>query len=260
MENGCLNIEGYGSAKNGAFGPGVRRVYILHYVLSGSGYFKIGSKRYRVLSGQSFITMPDTVVEYFPDKSDPWEYIWVDFSGSESEDFLYKSGFSQSTPVSPKFGDDLLGHFFEICKNCQKNTPAGLVCAKAHLYMIMAFFLEHFPSTSAIKNESAETDEIIKYISNNLHRHSVTVDSISKRFNIDRSTLYRTFMKLFNMSPTEYLYSQRMALAEKLLKNPELSVKAVAHSVSYHNQLYFSKVFKGYCGMSPSQFRKSDKN
>lgn len=260
MENSCLSIEGYGSAKNGAFGPGVRRVYILHYVLCGSGYFKVGSKKYRVLAGQSFITMPDTVAEYYPDKNDPWEYIWVDFLGSEIEDFLYKSGFSLNTPVSPKFGEELSRHFFEINKNCKLNTAAALLCAKAHLYMILSFFLEHFPSDSVLKNQSAETDEILKYISNNLHRHSVTVGSISKRFNIDRSTLYRTFIKMFNMSPTEYLYSQRMALAAKLLKNPELSVKAVAHSVSYHNQLYFSKVFKGFCGMSPTEFRNTLKN
>lgn len=41
-----------------------------------------------------------------------------------------------------------------------------------------------------------------------------------------------------------------------LLKDPNLSMDAIASSVGYSDQFYFSKQFKKNVGMTPSQCRK----
>ena len=54
------------------YGPSVRRKYIIHYVLSGKGYFN-GNM---VKKEQGFLIVPGMHQEYYPDESDPWSFLW----------------------------------------------------------------------------------------------------------------------------------------------------------------------------------------
>ena len=50
-----------------------------HYVVKGAGTFN-GT---RVTAGMGFIFRLNEVVEYGPDKSDPWEYYWITMTGED---------------------------------------------------------------------------------------------------------------------------------------------------------------------------------
>lgn len=49
--------------------------------------------------------------------------------------------------------------------------------------------------------------------------------------------------------------SENMVQACILLKNTDLPVRMVAHSVSYIDPLYFSRIFHQKMGVSPSEYR-----
>ena len=64
-------------------GPEFRTQYIIHYIIHGSGYFVCEGKKHRITAGQSFVIRPFTEIQYYPDKEDPWEYTWIEFTGKE---------------------------------------------------------------------------------------------------------------------------------------------------------------------------------
>jgi len=71
-----LNILSIGYSSDASvtrFGPGVRNLYIIHYVLSGKGYFNGNT----VGTGEGFLISPNTVEHYYPDENDPWEFLWL---------------------------------------------------------------------------------------------------------------------------------------------------------------------------------------
>lgn len=72
---------------------------------------------------------------------------------------------------------------------------------------------------------------------------------------VERSYLYRLFKEATGMSVSAYVTAFRIERACELLKRSELSVKAVAYSVGYHDQLYFSKVFKKATTFTPSEYK-----
>ncbi|MDE6055847.1 MAG: AraC family transcriptional regulator, partial [Lachnospiraceae bacterium] len=45
-----------------------------------------------------------------------------------------------------------------------------------------------------------------------------------------------------------------------LLKSTDLSIRVVAHSVSYVDPLYFSRIFHQKMGVTPTEYRKTNKN
>ena len=48
-----------------------------------------------------------------------------------------------------------------------------------------------------------------------------------------------------------------MKEAQLLLKNTDNPIQSIAFSVGYHDEKYFSRLFKKVTGLSPSEYRKS---
>ena len=67
------------------FGPSVRSVFVLTYIISGKGYYEVNNKTYTLTAGDSFLIYPGIKVKYYPDENDKWEYIWIDFNGDKVE-------------------------------------------------------------------------------------------------------------------------------------------------------------------------------
>ena len=58
------------------WGPGIRDHYLIHYIISGKGFYKIGKRTYELQAGDSFLVYPNTEVVYYAAETDPWEYAW----------------------------------------------------------------------------------------------------------------------------------------------------------------------------------------
>ena len=76
---------------------------------------------------------------------------------------------------------------------------------------------------------------------------------------ISRSHLYRLFMDHISISPNEYLTRHRIQKAVALLETGRFSVGEVAYSTGFSDQLYFSRVFKKYQGVPPSQYLSKER-
>ena len=62
--------------------------FSLHFVLGGKGVYKINGKTYYLKRGDLFTLFAGEDVEYYPDREDPWEYIYIDFIGTKAIYFL----------------------------------------------------------------------------------------------------------------------------------------------------------------------------
>ena len=67
------------------------------------------------------------------------------------------------------------------------------------------------------------------------------------------SALYK---EIFGISPKADLLKCRMELAENMLRYSNLSVSAIARECGFESIYYFSKYFKAYHGVAPSEYIK----
>ena len=82
--NPLLSITSIGFARDPQvtrFGPGQRDLYIIHFILSGRGYFN-GTLLH---AGQGFLVSPSMLEEYHPLSTDPWEFLWIISSDPKME-------------------------------------------------------------------------------------------------------------------------------------------------------------------------------
>lgn len=88
---------------------------------------------------------------------------------------------------------------------------------------------------------------------------SLSVDTFAEKMGYGRTTFYKKVKKLTGKTPNDYVKSCRMEKALELLKDEKLSVAEVAYKVGISDPFYFSKSFKNYFGISPTQYRKGEK-
>ncbi len=79
---------------------------------------------------------------------------------------------------------------------------------------------------------------------------------IAEMVSVGRTTLFGRIKKITGMPPNKYILKKRMEVALQLLKESNLNVSEIGCKVGIDDSAYFYRVFKGYYGMSPSQYRK----
>ncbi|MFD5240770.1 AraC family transcriptional regulator [Streptomyces tendae] len=82
-----------------------------------------------------------------------------------------------------------------------------------------------------------------------------TVASLAGRAGVSRALFAKRFTEVMGRPPLAYLTECRMADAEALLTDTDLSIARIARSVGYADAFGFSAAFKRHKGLSPSTLR-----
>lgn len=108
-----------------------------------------------------------------------------------------------------------------------------------------------------LESESADTviKKAQKYILQNLDQ-PLSRDDIAAHVYVSSGYLGRIFKRETGISLSEYIYNERMKLAEKMLEQSELYVTSIALNVGFSNFPYFSTQFKKFSGLTPVEYRK----
>jgi signal transduction histidine kinase/DNA-binding response OmpR family regulator len=81
-----------------------------------------------------------------------------------------------------------------------------------------------------------------------------SVEELSDEVNMSRMQLHRKLKALTDQSPGEFLRKFRLERAKQMLSVPGMQVSEVCYKVGFNNLSNFSKVFKEFTGVTPSEF------
>jgi len=99
---------------------------------------------------------------------------------------------------------------------------------------------------------------VIRFIRENL-RQDFTVESLADKACMSKSHFFKCFKNTFGVSPIEYVNSERIKKAKKLLMDPRKSLADVCFAVGFNNLSYFIRQFKKHEQLTPTQFRRAAK-
>ena len=119
---------------------------------------------------------------------------------------------------------------------------------------LRAFFSREPLAEPPAESYSPEVEQALSYIRNNYSR-KISLASVSEHVGLSSGYLCRIFKEETGISINTHINQLRMARAEELLKDRNSYIKEVAISVGFEDQLYFSRLFKRYYGVTPSEYR-----
>ena len=241
------------------FGPAVRDIYILEYVIKGKGYFKVEDTLIELNAGQGFLICPDLLTHFSADDKDPWSYLWIGFRGNKAAQYLEEAGFTNKNQVFNFNNIELVEKYFSSMFEGGNLNKGKTIYWQAHLLLLLSMHKEAL-STENLNNKKIDMKEIymkkaieymkLKYV------HKITIQDVAHNTGIDSKYLCKIFNKYLNCSPQSFLLNIRIERACELLKYKSLSIAEIARSVGYEDQFLFSKMFKKVKNIAPTEYRK----
>ncbi|GGH08608.1 helix-turn-helix domain-containing protein [Sphingobacterium alkalisoli] len=120
--------------------------------------------------------------------------------------------------------------------------------------------IEVTPSSITINSLDEElVQKALQSVERNMDNPQYGVEDLGKDIGLSRGHLYRKLQSITGQSPADFIRAIRLKRAAQLLRDSQLHVTEIAYMVGFNAQKYFNKHFKDTFGITPSEYRNSDK-
>lgn len=228
--------------------------YTLHFVVSGKGYLLVNGKTIPVYPHEVFVLNDQTPFSYYPDKDDPWEYVFFEFGGPLAKHYVANADFSLEKIKKPcRHPQRVLTLLSDAFKKTGKTLSYFRV---ASLFFTILDYVCQPEAQTEFFCEPNFLEEVKHFIRLKYLNSDFNVEYLCSSMHISHSHLCRIFKQSENMSPIAYINRLKMARAEELLENTAMSVLEVSSASGFREYEYFLRLFKRMHGVSPTAYRK----
>lgn len=243
-----------------SYGPASRPNYIIHYIMDGKGIYQVGEKKYKLSKGQGFLIEPEELTFYQADQEEPWSYLWVGVGGTGARKFIQDIGLNSQQRIFRCADGEKLNEIVMDMMKHTRSTVSDLYYLQGKLYELFSVLAADVVIEELMEEnkENRYIQEAVTYIRNH-YAAGLTVEELAGYLGVNRSYFYTLFKNKLQLSPKEFLTKFRISRAREQLILTEESVENIAVACGYHSTLVFTKNFKQETGMTPTEFRKTNR-
>lgn len=256
---------------------------MVRYIVKGDAVFIIDGRKI-VVHEKQIVYIPEGCRLACSTLGDYFEFYSIRFRLStqmEAGDFL-SDYFHIKTVTKVRQEAGVLPYFEELYQNAVTSTAqnAGkMFRIRGNLELIVAWLVEHSGDTvpendsrpeashmaDALQHREASSrrykqDPRIRVVMDYLNSHmdeQFSLEFLSEMVGICKSSLRRLFKEQSGKTVGEYVVELRMSTAARQLLISDKPISTIAYEVGYENPGYFTRVFRGYFGTSPYEYRRN---
>jgi len=107
-----------------------------------------------------------------------------------------------------------------------------------------------------IISEKEKIDNILSYVRKHiLDKERIKIKAIASEFYMSPHYVSVFIKKHAGISIQQYVIQYKLKMAERLLKQTNLSISEIAYKTGFSDSSHFNRIFKKYKGMNPSEFQ-----
>ncbi len=248
--------------------------YELLYVEKGEFTLVYNNKDYKCKKGDFLLIRPDIPHEFKSIKADlsqphiHFDFFYTDKSRlvpisfkdssdfSESEKLLVSEDIFKDYPPTPfitfKDSETIIKNIYKIAESYKDNKLSARACM---LNIIEKIIADNFPDSIASNTNSYNIARQIKDYIDAGQGLNADLSVLENIFSYSKYHLEREFKKEYGISLIAYRNKIKMETANSLLKYK--SIGEVSEQLNYTSIYVFSRAFKNYYKVSPSEYKKS---
>ncbi|WP_341280084.1 response regulator [Paenibacillus sp. FSL H8-0537] len=128
----------------------------------------------------------------------------------------------------------------------------------ALLQRLLSFYHEQLRAAQAVQKPFDIAD--IKAHIDRYYFEDIKISLYTDKYFLSREYLMKLFKQQFGCGIHEYVQKVRMDKARELLDDSALKIQDISELLGYKDNNYFSKAFRNYYSLSPSEYRSSKGN
>ena len=152
-----------------------------------------------------------------------------------------------------------ISHCFSKIQDVNHHEDFSGSVLQSYLQLILAISSREknklLPDKEIIKDDFNE----LKSFQNLVEEHFLLEKSLSfyaDLLHVTSNTLSKKIKSKFNKTPSQIIQERVILEAKKQIHLTRKSIKEIAMELNFNDEFHFSKYFKKYVGISPTQFRK----
>ena len=255
--------------------------YSIKYVLQGTEHYIVKGKKFPVSEGHFLLVNNDQPIDFYIRSRKKVNGFCIHL-----EEGLLREMYAQlqwgeerlldtpfEKPSIPPFeeilyaeGENGLGAYLhQLARSFDPANETIAVEPPALYYRLSQHLLEvqnSFPkgarmmgmAKNSTKQELVRRLEMAREVLDGQDGGDLNIEAVAQGCALSGSHLYRSFKKLYGVSPYQYLLQRRIERAAALLSSGEMSATEVAMMCGFGDGASFSKAFKKVRGVSPRAF------
>lgn len=223
--------------------PNGRKDFQILYVSNGK--MKVNDKI--IKNGEFYLLIPNEPQNYTYYALDNSKYFWVHFTGNKVTEMIKYFDILHGVNPSNGFQHEIETIFQSLFS---VNSHDALALEKLRL----AFLHALFPFLGACKTGRIHFSRAEKLLSDTTS--NVSINELAEMYNITPEHFIRSFKSVYGRTPSNYRIVSRINQAKNLLIDTLLSINEITDACCFTDSYYFSRIFKKYVGMTPTEYRK----
>lgn len=123
---------------------------------------------------------------------------------------------------------------------------------------ILNYILYEIIDFTKIKSSNEYVAKIFNYVAEHLNE-KISLKDIAKFIHLSKEYTAYIFKRETGTTISAYINEQKVLLSKKLILKENMTLNEISTHLNFANYDYFSKTFKRYTGISPSEYKKIKK-
>ncbi len=241
------------------------------YIHKGSQIYEMNGVQYSLSGGDVFVTppnVPHSSGKYGVDKS---SFVWMHIDMSARTGFMgleeqyadalinqlsrLKNPVLRGNPAIKKSVEAAIGYFISSL-DAPKDDQAFLLAQMARDILGVLFRIIKTDVSNDCAKLSDDIESILVYINSNYDRELET-GTLASMIYLSESRFRQKFKQQVGIPPIEFIWRKRISRAKVLLHGTDMTMAEISENLAFQNSSYFSKVFKKFNNLTPSEYRNN---
>ncbi len=210
---------------------------------------------------------PGTLLFYGPERpfalrargAGPHHKFFLDLAGTTAKTLLKQSAIPHQTSFSHRATERLQSLFEQILSCGELKTSLRQRTASVLAEALIARIPAERTWSRPRKQGQTQSEVVFEKCLRHLETHYQSIESIghaAQCCHVSPEYFSRLFRKFTGTTAERHLLTLRINHAARLLQQADLTIKAIALGVGFHDPYHFSRAFKQVHGVSPKTFRE----
>ncbi|WP_069187710.1 AraC family transcriptional regulator [Alkalihalobacillus pseudalcaliphilus] len=248
--------------------------YEINFLLEGHQVFQVKGNTYHLFAGDMVFVRPGDSHSSQCGKENGFTYFCLHFDMDdklflpylhESDDVFFSAESKLSMFISP-----YIKRMVQFCKEHHMSLT-HYIHIHTQLFELLGALIKGLNYEKDIQPEKEKYRQVAYQIAEKIeklvkrtevhrsdNKDKTGIKEIAKELNISNSYCHKLFKKVYQMSPRQYLSYMKLSEAKALLIDSTYTVEQIAYILGYHDSAHFSRQFKRWSGITPSQYRLSN--
>jgi AraC-type DNA-binding domain-containing proteins len=232
----------------------------LIFIKGGKGYVTINDKRYQVNESMLFYVCPNVLHSIEIGIEELECFLSVHFSSAQVGFNDGKWDIGNELEILPLHSVQELKNYYHIEDIFKKlvdswnaKLPGYEFITRTQLQQLLIVIYQNIKKQNQNYATSLRMEKIIQYMHQNINKR-ITMTELSELVQLSSSYISRAFKEASGYSVIEYFNKIKIDKAKEQLIDGDKKIKEVARALGFIDEFYFSRIFKRFEGISPSEF------